>query len=454
MDMKLPSAGDRNMTVWGTRIRGGLMMGMALAAAGWLFGTPQAASAHGFPAAQAEAQGDTGVDPYSFPKINLCCERRSGRHGGGDHGHGGWGAGSGDPGEPKPPVLVDCAVPTQPRISFGSVQEAMSYLRGAGTIYVAPGAPCEVSGLQLNGPVTIATDRYGYGARARLVSAEACISVNSGRSNSSVTFGGLDIDGCVSAGAGETVFDEVNLAWRNPGPAINVLSGSLVVRQSTVRAKDVALNTSSAGRIVIDQSTLATTVVGQNVARISAARVQMNDVQVKGGVVGILFDSVTEALELNKVNVYRTEPGDPYPPMEDGRQGIVIRGAQAMQDLPWLPGMDIRRVKIVAGSVTGYGVGILVGAGSSVLIEDMSVNGGSKGISVDAGAIVDLKDNRIRGVRDVGIDLQTGARGEAKENHLQCVHGRCVCYGGDCSSRSKYSFGNGAFRMTDTDCDD
>lgn len=441
------------MTDWGSRIGGGLMMAVALVAAGWLFGMPATASASGFPAAQAEAQGDTGLDPYSFPKIDLCCERRSGRQGGG-HGHGGWGSGSGDPGQPKPPVLVDCSVPTQPRVSFGSVQEALAYLRGAGTIYIAPGAPCEVSALQLNGPVTIATDRYGYGSRARLVAAEACISVNPGRASSPVTFGGLDIDGCVSVGSGETLLDEVNLAWRNPGPAINVSSGSLSLRHSTVRARDVALNTSSAGRIVSDQSTLATTVGGPNVARISAARVQMSDTQVKGGIVGLQFDSVTEALELTKVNVYRTEPGDPFPPLKDGNQGIVINGVQAMQDLPWLPGMDVRRVSIDSGTVTGYDVGIYVGAGSSVLVEHTSVNGGSQGISVAAGAIAELKDNRIKGVHGTGIDLQAGARGAATDNHVQCVHGRCVCYGGDCSSRSNYTFGNGAFRMTDTDCDD
>ena len=441
------------MTVWGSRIRGGLVMAAALAVAGWVFGMPQAASAHGFPAAQAEAQGDTGVDPYSFPKINLCCERKPGRRGGG-HGQGGWGSGSSNNGEPRPPVLVNCAMPTEAKRSFGSVQEALAYLRGAGTIFVAPGAPCEVSGLQLNGPVTIATDRYGYGARAKLVAAESCVSVDSGRANAPVTFGGLDIDGCVSISSGEAVFDEVNLAWRGPRAAINVGSGSVSLRQSTVRARETAINASSAGRILIDGSRLATTAGGPNVIRISAASVQLNDVQVKGGMIGVLLDSVTEALDLTKVNVIRTEPGDPYPPSGSGDQGIVIGGAQAMQDLPWLSGMDSRRISIRGGSVTGYGVGISVGSGSSVVIEDMSVNGAAKGISVAAGAYAELNRNRIKGVHGTGIDLQSGARGTADHNDVQCVHGRCVCYGGDCSSRSNYTFGNGAFRMTDTDCDD
>jgi len=168
----------------------------------------------------------------------------------------------------------------------------------------------------------------------------------------------------------------------------------------------------------------------------------------------VLLDSVTEALDLTKVNVIRTEPGDPYPPSGGGDQGIVIGGAQAMQDLPWLSGMDSRRISIRGGSVTGYGVGITVGSGSSVVIEDMSVNGAAKGISVAAGAYAELNRNRIKGVKGTGIDLQTGARGTADHNDVQCVHGRCVCYGGDCSSRSNYTFGNGAFRMTDTDCDD
>ena len=87
-------------------------------------------------------------------------------------------------------------------------------------------------------------------------------------------------------------------------------------------------------------------------------------------------------------------------------------------------------------------------------LEDMVVNGSAKGISVAAGAYAELNRNRVKGVSGTGIDFQSGSRGTADHNDVQCVHGRCVCYGGDCSSRSNYTFGNGALRMTDTDCDD
>ena len=219
-------------------------------------------------------------------------------------------------------------------------------------------------------------------------------------------------------------------------------------------AKDIAIYAASAGRVFIEESKLATTSTGPQVVRLSAAVVQMNDVKVKGGAIGVLLDNVSEGLDLNKVDVYRGEPGDPYPPVSPGDQGIVVGGAQAMQDLPWLPGMDARRVTIHSGSVTGYNVGIAIGPGSSVAVEDMVVNGAAQGISVAAGSYAQMTNNHIKGTLANGIVLQVGARGTADRNEVQCVHGRCVCYGGDCSSRSNYVFGNGAFRMTDTECDD
>ena len=70
------------------------------------------------------------------------------------------------------------------------------------------------------------------------------------------------------------------------------------------------------------------------------------------------------------------------------------------------------------------------------------------------GAFVTLLNNKVRGSKVTAISLQAGARGQADGNSLHCSRGDCVCYSGDCSSRSNYVFANGAFRMRDTDCDD
>ena len=434
------------MTGWGTSNRSVVVAG-ALALAGWLLGFQDAAQAHGYPGAQAEAQGDAGSDPYNFPNIKLCCERRR------------WKGPNGGPVKnPVPPgpqtVSVNCGMPTDAPRSYSSVQEGLAKIGGFGTIFVAPGTPCEISGVVFAGPVVISTDRYGYGARAKLVTAESCALVSPAAPNVAVTLGGIDIDGCLAVMSGGLSLDEVNVAWRGNHSAVTVNHGSLSVKRSTIRAKDIAIYAASAGRVFIEESKLATTSTGPQVVRLSAAVVQMNDVKVKGGAIGVLLDNVSEGLDLNKVDVYRGEPGDPYPPVSPGDQGIVVGGAQAMQDLPWLPGMDARRVTIHSGSVTGYNVGIAIGPGSSVAVEDMAVNGAAQGISVAAGSYAQMTNNRIKGTLANGIVLQVGARGTADRNEVQCVHGRCVCYGGDCSSRSNYVFGNGAFRMTDTECDD
>ncbi|MEQ1752948.1 MAG: hypothetical protein ABL973_02315 [Micropepsaceae bacterium] len=424
----------------------------AVSVAGWCLGSSGAALAQqGYSGSQAEAQGDTGRDPYTFPNVKLCCERKpwKGRRRGG----GGWHDGQ-TPAPGDGTALVNCGMPTEYKRSYGSVQEAVAGLRGSGTIFVVPGAACEISGLVLSGPITIATDRYAYGGRAKLVTTESCAFVSGGDNRASVTFGGIDLDGCVSVSSGELNLDEVNVAWRGHNAAVSVNGGSLSIRRSTVRAREAAVYAGSAGRIWIDDSRLATTSDGDQAVRLSAANIQMNGVQVKGARIGVLIDSVTESLQLNRLSVVRSEPEDPYPPTEHGEQGIVIGDGHAIQDLPWLSGMESRRIVIQSGSVSGYRVGISIGSGTSGIVQDMAINGGGVGISVGAGAFVQLVNNRINGTNVAGISLQPGARGTANRNLVRCAHGRCVCYGSDCTSRSDYVFGKGAFRMTDTDCDD
>ena len=121
--------------------------------------------------------------------------------------------------------------------------------------------------------------------------------------------------------------------------------------------------------------------------------------------------------------------------------------------MPWLSGLEARRIVIKGVTVSGYNTGLSLGAGASVLVEDTTVNGPAHGIKVAPGAYVTLRNNKVNGSRVVAIDLQAGARGEADRNSLTCQSGDCVCYGGDCTSRANRIFGQGAFRMRDTDCD-
>jgi hypothetical protein len=67
---------------------------------------------------------------------------------------------------------------------------------------------------------------------------------------------------------------------------------------------------------------------------------------------------------------------------------------------------------------------------------------------------VDLRENKISRSKRTGIYLARGASGSASFNDIQCDDGHCVCYDGDCTSRSDREFGHGAFRMSGTRCDD
>jgi hypothetical protein len=406
---------------------------------------PEPAAARGYQGAQAEAQLDGQQDPYSFPNIRLCCqEKPKHRPHRPDWGPAPIGAGRN--------VVVNCAAPTS-RGSFGTVREALEFMRGApGQVSVVPGAPCDVSGLSFGGGVVVTSANYAYGPRARLVGA-TCAQVVAGGTKGPAVFGGIDMDVCVNVRSGEVNFEEVNLAWRGQDSAILVTSGGVTMRRSTIRAKDAALFAVSAGRVWINESRLATTQNGPFVVRMNAANINLSGVLVKGAKAGIVIDGARDALQLTGVNVVRWEAEDPYPASSPGDFGILVGGGQALNDLPWLSGLEARRIVIKGVTVSGYNTGLSLGAGASVLVEDTVVNGPAHGIKVAPGAYVTLRNNKVNGSRVVAIDLQAGARGEADRNSLTCQSGDCVCYGGDCTSRANRIFGQGAFRMRDTDCD-
>lgn len=410
---------------------------------------PGTAEARGYTGAQAEAQGDTSQDPYTFPNIRLCCEKKPHHKRGGSHWHHG-------PGTPPPGgynLTVNCAVPTS-RESFGSVREAVDYLHGrAGRISVVPGAPCDIAGVTFGSGVVVTTANYGYGVRAR-VGGASCAHVAAAGAAGPATFGGIDVEACFNVRSGELNLDEVNLSWRGQDSAILVNGGSLTMRRTTVRAKDAAVYAIAGGRVLIDESRLATTQTGPFVIRLNAANINVNNALIKGAKAGVVIDGVRDALQLTGLTVVRSEPEDPYPPFGQGEHGILIGGGQALNDLPWLSGLEARRVVIKGANVTGYDNGITLGSGTSVLVESSTVNGASYGISAAPGAFVTLVNNKVRGSKVVAINLQEGARGQADSNSLHCARGECVCYSGDCTSRSNYVFAHGAFRMRDTDCDD
>lgn len=408
--------------------------------------TTTPAAARGYQGAQAEAQLDGQPDPYSFPNIRLCCERKpsSGR----PQNRPDW-----LPQRPPFNPVVNCAVPTTRGVSYGSVREALDALGGRpGQISVVPGAPCDVSGLSFGSGVVVTSANYAYGTRARLVGG-ACAQVQAAGGRGPVTFGGIDMDVCINVRGGEVNLEEVNLAWRGADSAILVTNGGLTMRRSTIRAKDAAVFAVSAGRVWISESRLATTQTGPFVVRMNAGNINLNDVLVKGAKAGVVVDGARDALQITGVNVVRSEPEDPYPASSPGDFGVLIGGGQALNDLPWLSGLEARRVVIRRVTVSGYATGLSLGAGASVLVEDTTVNGPSHGIKVAPGAYVTLRNNKVNGSYGVAIDLQAGARGEADRNSLTCKSGQCVCYGGDCTSRSDRIFGQGAFRMRDTDCD-
>ena len=428
-----------------TRVR--LGVAAALGVVGLALSLLMPPTTYAYPAAQAEAQSDPGQDPYGFPNVQLCCEKRTARRSY-RTGHSGyyWK----DKWRPDT-VTVNCGAPTEDRRVFGSIRDALDHVTVGGRVQIIPGAACDISGLHINRSVRLETSGYGYGSRAKLVGGP-CAYVSG--ANGPVAISGVDIEACLTLQSGQLDLDEVNLAWRGQGPAIEVNGGVFRAARSTVRAREMALSAPSGARVILENSRFATTFEGRHVIRLSVESVLMSDVLVKGARTGLMIDRVGSSVDLNNVTVVRGEQDDPYPASDSGDYGILIGDAAPSQDLPWLSGTESRRVAVRGGLVGGYKSGISLSASTSGVIEGVVINDAAYGISVGRGSFVKLNGNRINRSKSVGINLEAGARGSADRNTIQCTHGDCVCYGGHCTSRSSYVFGSGLFRMTDTDCDD
>lgn len=432
------------------------LVAVAMAAVVWIVGGSSFAMAKGVPASQIESQFDPGQDPYTFPNIKLCCEpssppppRRRCHDCGNGHpeGPGGW----------THSAVVNCGAPTVRNVSFSSLREAVHAVRSGGHILVTPGAACDLSGVSFGRAVTVQTQEYGYGGRAQL-SGGSCAVISSGGHHSAggVVFRGVDIEGCLALHGGALTIDETNIAWRGQDAAVRVSSGNLVIiGKSTIRAREAAVVANSEGSVDILDARLATTSDARHVVRLNVRSANLEGVQIKGARIGILVDNVKNSLQFRAIEVMRSEPSDPYPPSDAGDYGIVIGDGQVLHDLPWLSGMGSRQVSVSGSKISGYNTGLAFSTSSSGTVEDVEIHGASTGIAVGQGAYVKLSGNKVYGATATGISLQAGARGEATSNTLVCKgRGRCVCYGGDCTSRSNYVFGSNAFRITDTDCDD
>jgi hypothetical protein len=153
------------------------------------------------------------------------------------------------------------------------------------------------------------------------------------------------------------------------------------------------------------------------------------------------------------VQVLRGEASEIYQ-IGPGKAGIVVGGAAPGDDLPSLPNLPGTAFTIEGGVIGGYADALVFTPGTRGSAKGVNIAYPGRGIVVEAGAAVDLRENRITHAKGAGIYLTRGASGSASFNDIQCDDGRCVCYDGDCTSRSDREFGGGAFRMTGTRCDD
>lgn len=431
----------------------------ALTAAGTLFALAGSGPTQAYSGAQAEAQSDPrAADPYSFPNIDLCCKakkkryHRPGRPGrpGGGNGGGGWDDDDFRPGSGRA-VRVSCGEPQ--RYSYSSIGEALEHVREGGRIVVRPGAPCDISGLTIDQGVTIESDDYSYGARADLRGGE-CLSVAPSYPSSVVSFRGVDIDGCVVVQHGRLDFNEVNLASRSGNDAVRLNGGTFSSTDSTIRARGIAVNAKRGVMVSLTGGGFASSARAEHVIRLEVDGANLQNTLIKGGVVGVYVGMQGRyPVAFNRVQVLRGEASEIYQ-VGPGKAGIVVGGTAPGDDLPSLPNLPGTAFTIEGGVIAGYVDGLVFSSGVRGAAKGVNIAHPGRGIVVEAGASVDLRENKISRVKRTGIHLAGGASGSASFNDIQCDDGNCVCYDGECTSRSDREFGRGAFRMSGTRCDD
>ena len=422
----------------------------ALLAAGVLMLGWAAVPAQAYSGSQAEAQMDPSNDPYSFPNIQLCCKpkKKVSRPHRPWYGPNGPGPGPGGPGGPV--QYVSCGEP-RPYTS-SSIGEALDRLRNGGRIRVLPYGACDISGLSIDESVVIESAEE-YGGRAELRSG-SCATVAPGYGSSVVGFSNIDIDGCLVVQNGRLDFNRVNLASRGAGDAVRLNGGSFSSTESTIRARGPAINAVRGTMVSLTGGGFASGARAEQVIALNVDGANLQNTLVKGGLVGVRVGmSGRYPVVFNRVQVTRGEAAEIYQ-IGPGQAGIVVGGNAPGDDLPSLPSLPGVSFSIEGGVIAGFVDGLVFAPGSRGSAKGVNIAYPGRGIVVGAGAAVDLRENRITKSKRVGIDLAAGASGQASFNDIQCDDGRCVCYGGDCTSRSDRDFGNGAFRMSGTRCDD
>ena len=429
------------LTAWASAIAIAGIAGLA-----WV-GSSETASAYS--GAQAEAQSD----PYAFPNIELCCtkkpsyqHRKRPRRGNGD---GPYYPPGPDTWPDRGTVRVSCGEPQ--RYSYSSIGEALEHIGEGGRIKVRPGVACDISGLVIDQGVLIETDDYAYGARAELRGGE-CATVAPSYPTSVVAFRGIDIDGCVVVQHGRLDFNEVNLASRGTGDAVRINGGAFTSVDSTVRARGTALNAARAVSVSLTGGGFASGARAETVVQLIVDGANVQNTLIKGGLVGVRVGmSGRYPVVFNRVQVLRGEAAE-VRQIGPGQAGIIVGGPSVGDDLPSLPSLPGTSFSIEGGVIAGYGDALVFNPGTRGAAKGVSIAYPGRGIVVGAGAAVDLRENHITHSQRTGIDVAEGAVGSASFNDIQCDHGRCVCYGGDCTSRSDRDYGG--FRISGTRCDD
>ena len=424
----------------------------AFAASGLLFASGLSSPTQAYSGSQAEAQSDPRSDPYSFPSISLCCKQKKHhrRHGGGGYGNGGGGYDDGDYREGRA-VRVSCGAPQ--KYSYSSIGEALEHVREGGRIVVAPGAPCDISGLNIDQGVTIETDDYAYGARADLRGDE-CVTVAPSYHSSVVSFRGVDIEGCAVVQHGRLDFNEVNLASRNSGDAVRINGGTFSSTDSTIRARGTAVNAVRGVMVSLTGGGFASAARAEYTIRLDVDGANLQNTIIKGGLTGAYVGMQGRyPVTFKGVQVVRGEASEIYQ-VGPGRTGVVIGGPAPGDDLPSLPNLPGTAFSIEGGVIAGYADGLVFASGTRGAAKGVNIAYAARGIVAEAGAAVELRENKITHSKRTGIHLARGVSGSASFNDIQCDDGHCVCYDGDCTSRSDREFGHGAFRMSGTRCDD
>jgi hypothetical protein len=344
---------------------------------------------------------------------------------------------------------VSCGEPQ--RYSYSSIGEALEHIGEGGRIKVRPGVACDISGLVIDQGVLIESDDYAYGARAELRGGE-CATVAPAYPTSVVAFRGVDIDGCVVVQHGRLDFNEVNLASRGTGDAVRLNGGAFSSVDSTIRARGTALNAVHGYTVSLTGGGFASGARAESVVQLLVDGANVQNTMIKGGQVGVRVGMTgRQSVVFNRVQVLRGEAAEIHQ-IGPGHAGIVVGGPSTGDDLPSLPSLPGSSFSIEGGVIAGYADALVFGSGTRGAAKGVTIAYPGRGIVVAPGAAVDLRENHITHSKRVGIDVAEGAVGSASFNDIQCDSGHCVCYDGDCTSRSDRDYG--AFRMSGTRCDD